>query len=96
MQMPENMKSLSVAWFTKEDWPQWCSIDQDFDPDFGSWLIRAESAFEKHKALGHTVHKVLIHPDEFLHWCRINGRKINSDARAMFATFKTMRNDTGN
>ena len=91
---PSNMKGLAVAWFRKEDWPRWCSIDHDFQPDYDHWLRRSEKAFKHYESLGKRVVKVVIDPDEFLEWSHANGGKIDSNARAAYAGIKLMRKDT--
>ena len=92
---PPNVKSLSIAWFKKEDWQRWCAIDPDFQPDYQHWLSRAEGAFKQYEDLGKHVLKVIIEPDEFLEWSRINGGKVNGQARSAFAAFKTKQKDSG-
>lgn len=93
MDFPPNMKSLSIAWFRKEDWQRWCEICPDFQPDYNHWLRRAEAKFQELQALGKRLQKVVIEPAEFLEWSRVNGGKIDTYARAEFAAFKAMRKD---
>ena len=90
------MKSLSIAWFRKEDWLQWCKICPDFQPNYDHWLNRAEMAFKQYEAFGQRLQKMVIEPDEFLEWSRINGGKVDSPARSAFVAFKAMKEDAGN
>jgi hypothetical protein len=88
---PPKMESLSLAWYRKEDWPRWCEICPDFQPDYQYWLRWAESALKKYEGLGQRLVKVVIQPEEFLDWSRINGGKIDTNARSAFAAFKTAK-----
>ena len=96
MEIPKgiNLKGLAVAWLREEDWPRWLSIDSDFQPDYQHWLRRIEAALKEQETRGHRVVKVTIDPDEFLKWSRINGGKVNSQARAGFAAYILARKDT--
>lgn len=89
-----NIKSLAIAWLKEEEWPQWLSIDSDFQPDYKHWLGRMNAAFAHYQSLGHRVVKITIEVDEFLEWSRSNGGKVDSNARAAFAAYKSMRKDT--
>lgn len=94
MDFPQNMRSLSISWFRKEDWPRWLSIDPDFDPDYQHWLVKSETAFKRITAMGHRVKKIIVDPDEFLEWSRSNGGKVDTQARSAFVAYKGMRKDT--
>lgn len=89
------LKGLAVAWFREEDWARWRSIDPDFQPDYDHWLRRAETAFERHKALGKRVVKVTLDPEEFVVWSRATTGVVDAGARAEFAAIRLMRGDTG-
>jgi len=88
---PPKMESLSIAWYRREDWPRWREICTDMHPDYDHWLGWAESAFEKYEGLGKRLVKVIIEPEEFLDWSRINGGAIDTHARGAFAAFKTAK-----
>lgn len=82
--LPPNVRSVSLAWFRQADWPQWCAIDPDFQPDYHHWLRRAEAEFQRRQALQQPVQKVLLDPAAFLAWSRANGGQVNSQARQAF------------
>lgn len=77
---------MAVAWMRKEDWPRWLAIDPDFQPDYDHWLKRMEATVKRLQDQGTLVEKVLIDPDEFVEWCRVNGCKIDSKNRATYAS----------
>jgi hypothetical protein len=79
------MIAMAVAWMNKQDWPRWLAIDPEFQPDYDHWLKRTEAAVKEIEATGAFVEKVIIDPDEFVEWCRINGRKVNSRGRSAYA-----------
>lgn len=89
-----NLQSLSLAWLKEEDWPRWLSIDSDFQPDYQHWLRRMNAAIAHYQSLGKRVQKIVVNVDEFLEWSRANGGKIDSNARAAFVAYKSMRNQT--
>jgi predicted alpha/beta hydrolase len=89
------LQGLSVAWFRREDWPRWCDMDPDFQPDYQHWLRRMEDVYARIKATGAPVVKVLIDPDEFLAWSNATGAGIGTQARAKFAALKGMALDRG-
>ena len=85
-----DLRGIAVAWFRKEDWTRWRSIDPDFEPDYDYWLSRAESAMRQ---TSQPLHKVIIDPDQFLEWSRANGGKIDTKARATYAAIVLSERD---
>lgn len=80
-----NPQGTAVAWFREEDWPRWCEIDPDFQPDYQHWLGRAEAAMNGPLAKQQRLEKVLLDPDTFVEWSKRNGGAVNSQARSIFA-----------
>jgi hypothetical protein len=58
----------------------------DFAANYEDWLARAEAGFKDHQARGHFPERIVIDPDEFLQWSRMNGGKTDSAARSAYAT----------
>ncbi len=85
------LKALAIAWFRKEDWPRWRAIDPDFEPDYDRWLRKVEAEMKKRESSEYVLDKVIIDPDEFTDWCRVNRRKVDSRARAIYAAFMLSR-----
>ena len=89
-----SLRRVALAWFRQEDWPQWCAMDPDFQPDYQHWLRRMDALFEKQKAAGVTVVKVVIEPAEFLKWSKAHDRKgLPTSDRAAFAAWKAAQGD---
>ncbi|MES2194516.1 MAG: hypothetical protein V4517_08870 [Pseudomonadota bacterium] len=82
--MPK-MIGVAVAWMRKEDWPRWLAIDPDFQPDYEHWLKRMETAVKGLEQQGSLCEKVIIDPEEFVEWCRVNRCKVDSKGRSTYA-----------
>ena len=80
-----NINTMAVTWFRKEDWPRWLAIDPDFDPSYENWLKKSERAMVDHSDPRYVLEKVMVDPDDFLEWSRVNGGKTDTHARAAFA-----------
>ena len=78
-------KGWAVTWYRKEDWPRWRALCPDFAPNYDNWLVRAEAGFKDHQNRGQFPEKIVMEPDEFLQWSRVNGGKIDGKARAAYA-----------
>jgi hypothetical protein len=79
------MIAMAVAWMNKEDWPRWLAIDPEFQPDYDHWLKRMQAAIKQVEAKGTIVEKVIIDPEEFFEWCRINRCRVDSKGRSVYA-----------
>ncbi len=87
-----NLRSLAVAWFRKEDWPRWLAIDPDFQPDYDHWLKRAEQAMKDWNDPSTVLEKIMLDPDEFLDWSRVNaGGEVGQMARVHYANIALMK-----
>ena len=87
-----NIKTLAVTWFRREDWPRWLAIDPVFQPDFDIWLKKSERVMADYNDPSYVLEKVIINPDEFLEWSRVNaGGKVDQHARASYATEVLMK-----
>ena len=82
---------MAVAWFRKEDWPRWLTIDPNFQPDYDHWLKRTETAIAELQKSGTLTEKVVIDPDEFLEWSRCNRGKVDSQSRATYTLAEKTR-----
>jgi len=85
-----------ITWYREQDWPAWCSAC-DFKGSYKDWLARAEAGAKQQERLGYNVAKVIIEPDKFIEWSRINGGKVNHEARTAYAaSLFHGRESTGN
>ena len=87
-----NIKTLAVTWFREEDWPRWRAIDPDFQPDYDHWLEKSELAMVDYDDPRYVLEKVMVDPDEFFEWSRVNtGGSVDQQARAAYAGFVVMK-----
>ncbi len=87
-----NLKTMALTWFRKEDWPRWLAIDPDFQPDYDHWLRRSEQAMKDWNDPSVILEKVMVDPDKFLEWSRVNdGGKVSQEARATYAAIVLMK-----
>ena len=87
-----NIKTLAVTWFRKEDWPRWLAIDPEFQPDYATWLKKSEQAMVDHADPRYVLEKVMVDPDEFLEWTRVNAAgQVDQHARTAYAGFVLMK-----
>ena len=79
------VRGWAIPWYREEDWASWRAICPDFQPDYKKWLELAEAGFKQQQALGHFPEKVVLDPDEFLEWSRVQHRRRDGQARSMYA-----------
>jgi hypothetical protein len=87
---------IAVAWLRKEDWPRWLAADPNFQPDYNHWLKRMEAACLQLEQRGSHFEKIDVGFDEFMEWCRINGSKVDPQARSAYAAMiMAQRHESG-
>ncbi|MBA2881807.1 hypothetical protein HNR65_002138 [Desulfosalsimonas propionicica] len=84
---------FAFAWYPSEaEYKKVLSICEDKAnlPDtFADWLQKAEMGFNQYSGLpGVKVVKIDVYADDFLAWCKANGRKVDGSSRADFANHK--------
>jgi hypothetical protein len=96
------MGGLALSWYRKADWPRWLEIDPDFEPDYDYWLARSEGQIAALEKRGIFPTKVVIDPEKFLEWCRVNnhepavrlcGPAPPTNARALYAAEMLMEQE---
>lgn len=88
-------RALAFAWYPSEaEYKKMLSICEDKAnlPDtFADWLQKAEMGANRYSGKpGVHVVKIDIYADEFLAWCKSNGRKVDGASRADFAHHKLL------
>jgi hypothetical protein len=84
---------LALCWLREEDWPEWLSMDDAFEPDYGKWRSKMDTEFERLRASGVPCQKVVVTPIEFKAWAHSTGAGLDTGARAKFAMVKMMANE---
>ncbi len=86
---------VAVAWLRKEDWSRWQAIDSQL-PTYEQWLSKIETAIKEVEKRGQVAEKIIINPDDFMAWCAANGREVERNARAQFASELLLRKRSSN
>jgi hypothetical protein len=92
------IRCIGVPWFTRKQYEKLLEVSNDratMLPTFDEFERTAGQRFDRHKAQGAPVEKVMIDVDSFVSWCLTEGRPIDADARAEFAALAMMLRDTG-
>jgi hypothetical protein len=79
------IKAWIIPWYREQDWTDWVTVCK-FDGSHKDWLTKAETGTKTQESLGYNVAKVVIEPSKFIEWSRINGGKIDHEARMKYAT----------
>lgn len=79
------LKRFALAWLRESDWPRWAAVDPLLQPDYNHWLNRMEQMARRLEQQGNLVEKIIVDVDEFVEWCRVNGRKVDTKSRGEFA-----------
>ena len=86
--------AVGIPWFKREDYPRILEIMTDahgLHETYDGWREAAEALERRMSSEGHIAVRAEINPDEFLGWCRANGLKADSKARARFASWVASR-----
>jgi hypothetical protein len=92
------IRSIGVPWFTATQWPELRKVaaDRSVLPErFADFESIAGWRFDRLRAQGYPVEKILIDVSELAAWCRAEGRPISGAARAEYAAMIIMLRDTG-
>lgn len=78
-----------IAWFSKEQWPEYCRMMDDYvDETYEHWLRSAEKAERTCQKAGAVAVRVPFDLAEFELWCVTQKRKKDADARSAYAARK--------
>jgi len=86
-------RPIALAWYTREAWHQLAVVADDPDAlnsTYEDWEAGALALLRKLRSAGQRVHKVLIDIDALVAWCDEEGCKVDSSARARFASLHAM------
>jgi len=73
-----------IPWYRENDWAEWCSVCH-FQGSFRNWLTRTKARARRQEQIGYRVAAVMIEPGKFVEWSRMNGDKIDHEARMDYA-----------
>ena len=92
-----NTPEVAFAWYKREQFDTFRSTALDIDnfsKTFDKWKKNAEQSIAVLQKNGADVTKVILDYDDFILWCKINGRNNNADARSEFAARKLQNSYT--
>jgi hypothetical protein len=87
--MSQQIRSLGIGWYSREDYPRILQIMEDahvLPPTYEVWCEKAEGLESRAKALGASVVRAIIEPEEFVAWCASRGMKVDAKARTAFGS----------
>ena len=77
-----------IAWYRRDQWTRLRELASDADKleeSYDDWLAGAQTAFVQMGIAGVRAQRVDVDLDELARWCRVEGRSLDSAARAEFA-----------
>jgi hypothetical protein len=80
--------ATGIAWYRRDQWARLRELAADadkLDEAYEDWLAGAQKTIVQMTAAGVHVRRVDIDLDELVRWCRYEGRRLDSAARAAFA-----------
>jgi hypothetical protein len=79
-----------LAWYEERDYPRILQIMEDADRlpvTYARWREKAENHERELRGQGHEVVRAMISPDTFPAWCRSHGKRVDAQARILFANY---------
>lgn len=83
--------SIGLANYSAQNWAMLKKIADDperLDDSYQDWLDGRDKAIRNFEELGQRVQLIDIDVTELLNWCRVEGRKLDGEARAEFCSKK--------
>ncbi|MBL1264382.1 hypothetical protein [Candidatus Methylomicrobium oryzae] len=79
-----------VTWYKDEPtylrFKEICEDKSHFGESYDSWVRIVQKKIDEAEALGQVLTKVAIDPEQFLNWCKINGKPLNGASRGLFCS----------
>jgi hypothetical protein len=79
-----------LAWYEARDYPRILQIMEDADRlpgNYARWREKAEDSERELRGRGYEVVRAMISPDTFPAWCRSHGKRVDAQARILFANY---------
>jgi hypothetical protein len=93
----KSLQGIGVAFYTRAEWDKARAVMPD-GHTFGSYdefVARITEVTHQARAKGQAVIRVYINTDEYIAWCRLNGRQVNANSRAEYAGIRAAEQDNG-
>jgi len=87
-----------IAWYRREQWTRLRALASDPDKleeSYEDWLGGAQKTLVQLTLSGVRTQRVDVDVDALVQWCQVEGRPLDSAARAAYAAFELRRTDHG-
>jgi hypothetical protein len=85
--MNDNDAVTGIAWYRRDQWARFRELAPDagqLEVSYEDWLASAQRTLVQMTVAGVHAKRVDVDLDELAHWCRGEGRQLDSAARAAF------------
>jgi hypothetical protein len=82
-----------LAWFEEDDYESFRAVlpDRRWHPTFDAWREAAEQNANRLEARGIRTIKAKVRSNDFIAWCGLTGRDVDSEALTAYANEAAMR-----
>ena len=90
--------TLALAWYRPDQWTLLHAVSTDseqLEEQYAEWLEYAEQEFKKLQSEGFRVVKLDVDVNDIIRWCTEQGRPLDGNARAEYATRKLREQQQG-
>jgi len=87
----KDARVIGMAWYRPEQWHrlrQGSADVEDLEEFYYEWLSIASARFQELRQLGLDIRKVDVDVEDLLEWCKGQGRRVDSEARALYVAEK--------
>ncbi len=91
-----NIQGYGLPFFSEDEWNAARVGMEDghtFHDTYAEFLARIEQGERDLRGKGYATVRVHIRMDEFLPWCKANGRKVDAQSRSTYAALKVAQQD---
>ena len=88
MDIPKNTRGLGIPYYSEAEWHKAKAVMVDggtFHATYAEFTAKVQQKQAELDRQGVATIRVYLRMDEFVPWCRANGRKIDANDRAAFA-----------
>lgn len=92
------LQGIGIPYFSEAEWHAAKAVMEDahtFHDSYAEFVTAVDQAERHLRGQGMATVRVYLRMDEFVPWCKANGRQVDGKARADYAARKAMENDRG-
>jgi len=94
--LPPNVRGTGIPFFSESEWLKAKAVMEDgktFHKTYAEFADRVAQRQAQMAGQNEPTIRVYIDVDEFVAWCRANGRKVDAQSRATYAGLKAAQQD---